>query len=82
MQIDIEGGSAARKTQKGPAARSVCSGLFSPKLFYVILSVPLHGGVEVLSVSTGGLAPSGSAPEGPKILLLPLTRKAERGDAS
>ena len=37
---------------------------------------------KVLSVSTGGHAPSGSAPEGPKILLLPLTRKAERGDAS
>ena len=34
---------------------------------------------KVLSVSTGGHAPSGSAPEGPKILLLPLTRKAERG---
>ena len=43
MQIDIRG-SAARKTQKGPAARSVCSGLFSPKLFYVILIVPHPSG--------------------------------------
>ena len=47
---------AAQGQKKGPATRSVCSGPFSPKLFYVILVMPLHSGKGAVCID-GGLAP-------------------------
>ena len=46
----------------------MCSGLFSPKLFYVILSVPHPSGKGAVCID-GGLAPSGKRPGDVKSLL-------------
>ena len=53
---------------QGLPAQSMCGGTFSPTIFYVILSVPLHGGKGAVCID-GGLAPSGKRPGDVKSLL-------------
>ena len=53
---------------QGLPAQSMCGRAFSPMIFYVILSVPLHGGKGAVCID-GGLAPSGKRPGDVKSLL-------------